>query len=824
MKPQLIKSDIKLTIGMLVSNHIQYIRKAMEALKPLLEAVPSELVVIDTKGEETDGSIDIVREYTDKIYRFTWCNDFAAARNFCLEHASGEWFLYQDDDEWFDNVQEFIDFFQSGECEKYYSGFYYTRDYHASGGFSMGIAGRMIRRTVNTRFVGKVHETFNEVFAPNKQFECFTHHMGYAFVADEDKKRHQDRNISILKEELKEYGYTPRLCAQMTQELMYRDATLAQGFTFAESSIRELEKKRELVDSCAQWILVSTVRFFSRQGNYEELRKQAEKIRKGYALSQMAELAISAVVARKAGEQGDMDTLIENTERYLSSWDWLKANKEEALLQTQMDFPRYYSETYYFSLLHAAAIAENHKQNYVKAEEYWKRIPWDREGFDGSGYYADMQITYEGMKKARQSEETQGMTLQKEAGGKNMNKQQITEIYALLNTIAEALAYLNEQEDELVRSDVTAGRAQLTDFIEREAHMPIREWIDADLLSDADWLQEMYRVMDEIEYPMVIRNKYDKEFMLLIKYMRASKEETLLAFMKKKLQETKTKDPQVYQVFAEYFNRFPFWGSFHPDEGDYTAFELRARVLKRRSFEFLWLYKRMEDYLSKRTLTAILSNWAILDMNNALAVKSIFMDYYEPDIFPDNTGDVLVDVGAYIGDSILNYVKMYGENYKKIYAYEISEKTCRILLDNTKELANVIIKQKGLGSKAGHMAMVANSNASANMVGEAEETAGQNDQLVEIVALDEDITEDNVTFIKMDIEGAEEGAIRGCERIIKEQHPKLAICTYHGYDDIWRLPTLIDEIYPGYQFYMRHNGGNLIPTEFVLLCKDGKNI
>ncbi len=30
---------------------------------------------------------------------------------------------------------------------------------------------------------------------------------------------------------------------------------------------------------------------------------------------------------------------------------------------------------------------------------------------------------------------------------------------------------------------------------------------------------------------------------------------------------------------------------------------------------------------------------------------------------------------------------------------------------------------------------------------------------------------------------------------------------------------MIDEMYPGYQFYLRHYGGNLIPTEFVLLCK-----
>ena len=139
-----IISDIKLTIGILVSNRKQHIRNTMEALQPLLKAIPSELIVVDTKGADSDGSIDIVREYTDKIYPFVWCNDFAAARNVCLEHARGEWFLFQDDDEIFDDVSELIEFFKSGEYKNYGSGYYYVRNYFANGSYSMGILGRMV--------------------------------------------------------------------------------------------------------------------------------------------------------------------------------------------------------------------------------------------------------------------------------------------------------------------------------------------------------------------------------------------------------------------------------------------------------------------------------------------------------------------------------------------------------------------------------------------------------------------------------------------------------------------------------------------------------
>lgn len=356
--PPLVRSEIKLTIGMLVSNHVEYIRNCMEALKPLLEAVPSELVVIDTKGADGDGSIAIVREYTDRIYPFTWCNDFSAARNFCLSHARGEWFLYQDDDEWFDDVQEFIDFFTSGECEEYHSGFYYTKDYDAFGGSSMGIAGRMIRRTENTHFVGRVHETFNEVYAPNKLFSCFTHHMGYKFATEESRKKHQERNLSILREEWKECGYTPRICAQMVQEYLYVEETAEEGYRFAKECAEQLVKQGQIGESCSQWILTSLVRHFARLGDYEKMCIETDRVRAEYPLSQMAELVVAAVVVREATKHNDFSRILKFSEEYIKNWNWLQAHPEETLLQTQMDFPRYYSDIYYEEIVRVKTEAQ----------------------------------------------------------------------------------------------------------------------------------------------------------------------------------------------------------------------------------------------------------------------------------------------------------------------------------------------------------------------------------------------------------------------------------------------------------------------------------
>ena len=80
---------------------------------------------------------------------------------------------------------------------------------------------------------------------------------------------------------------------------------------------------------------------------------------------------------------------------------------------------------------------------------------------------------------------------------------------------------------------------------------------------------------------------------------------------------------------------------------------------------------------------------------------------------------------------------------------------------------------------------------------------GAGSDSVRIISLDEDIRE-KITFLKMDVEGFEIPALLGAKRHIREDFPKLAICTYHIISDMWEIPRLIDTIRPGYRFFLRH--------------------
>lgn len=390
----------KLSIGVLVSNNIETIERCMKSLRPLADAVNGELIVVDTKGKDTDGSFEIAKKYADKTAFFEWCGDFAAARNACLDLAEGEWFLFVDDDEWFDDTTELVEFFRSGECDKYNYGLYHVKNYTSENQYSMAVVGRLIRRTPTTRFVGKVHEHFNEVKEPYKQFSLVANHTGYLYRNEKEKKEHQNRNLSILKEELKTKGYTPHICSRMVQELLHVESTREEGYRFCMESLEILAKDREKIkDSDTQWLLVASARYYSMTGKQKELAERICRLREQYELSQMARLFLAVLQTGAAMEQSNLTVIEAEVEEFLNAWDWLAEHPEDAILQNQLDFGMYFNESTYFRMLHIGAMCANALRKYTQANAYWKRFPWKRNDFDKSIYQQDMKETLEGLKK-----------------------------------------------------------------------------------------------------------------------------------------------------------------------------------------------------------------------------------------------------------------------------------------------------------------------------------------------------------------------------------------------------------------------------------------
>lgn len=213
-----MKKETVLTISLLTAGKRPELIKCLESLQPLIQTIPSELIIVDT-GCDKDNR-QLIERYATQVVDFTWCNDFSKARNAGLEKASGEWFLYMDDDEWFEDVSELICFFKTGEYKKYGYAMYIQRNYDDRQGSTYEDApvGRMIRLEPGVRFIYSIHECFNKGVGKTKYLQCYVHHYGYVYDNQEDKLSHARRNIVPL---LKEHKMNPtnlRHVLHLTQE------------------------------------------------------------------------------------------------------------------------------------------------------------------------------------------------------------------------------------------------------------------------------------------------------------------------------------------------------------------------------------------------------------------------------------------------------------------------------------------------------------------------------------------------------------------------------------------------------------------------------
>ncbi len=191
-----------LTIGMIVKNETENLARCLDSLAPLLSSMDAELIIVDTGSD--DNTIEIAKRYTDDVRHFEWCKDFAAARNKSLENAKGEWFMFLDADEWFEDCDDIINFFKSGEYKKYNAATYIQRNYtkfNQTDLFYDYNACRMVKRLPQTKFVGIIHEMLNPIDTPVKHLKSFVHHYGYA-GADNNDYQKKKRNIELLTKKL----------------------------------------------------------------------------------------------------------------------------------------------------------------------------------------------------------------------------------------------------------------------------------------------------------------------------------------------------------------------------------------------------------------------------------------------------------------------------------------------------------------------------------------------------------------------------------------------------------------------------------------------
>lgn len=172
----------------------------------------------------------------------------------------------------------------------------------------------------------------------------------------------------------------------------------------------------------------------------------------------------------------------------------------------------------------------------------------------------------------------------------------------------------------------------------------------------------------------------------------------------------------------------------------------------------------------------------------------------------DGGKETFVDAGVYDLGSTLGFMKWCDGNYNRVFAFEPDEENYRRCEDRCASLEKVSLFHSGLCDRCGNIGFVSGLGGSSCI--ENKERGTYADSEIKVVDLDSVAKGEEISFIKMDIEGAEEQALLGAKRIIAEQKPKLAICVYHKPEDIIELPALVLAMRPDYKLAFRHYSVN----------------
>lgn len=224
--------------------------------------------------------------------------------------------------------------------------------------------------------------------------------------------------------------------------------------------------------------------------------------------------------------------------------------------------------------------------------------------------------------------------------------------------------------------------------------------------------------------------------------------------------------------------------------------------------QYVKLSEMLADEQSRATLNSIIAYRLTL---NPLYLRDM-VDWNLYGALSFGEAEVYVDGGTYNGDSIQLFAEHVRDRYRKVFAFEPDKKTFKVLSARFGSNPRVRLCNAGLYSRSGGLGFTADSSRAAKIDPNSRLT-------IDVVSLDDTIQE-KVTFIKMNIEGAEVEALKGGRALIGKYAPKLAISGYHRPTDLWKLPQLILELNGAYNLFLRQQDGGIIESVIYAVRPD----
>ena len=246
-----------------------------------------------------------------------------------------------------------------------------------------------------------------------------------------------------------------------------------------------------------------------------------------------------------------------------------------------------------------------------------------------------------------------------------------------------------------------------------------------------------------------------------------------------------------------------------------------AAWIKKYERELQTVYERLADAVSRETFASVLNYKLSGKLSYLQACTTNRADDMRT-IFSFGGEETYLDLGAYNGDTVQEFLQLTRGRYKKIVALEPDPKNFKKLTDFVRqnELKHITCLQAGVWNDCGSLELTGNGGRQstfweADRSGFATQPLSQTGsmkkkvkkQQVNVVSVDAVLGNDHADYMKFDVEGVEKEALEGAAgHLVPDGNgalPKLLVAAYHHDEDIFALPLLLWKLQPEYKIYLR---------------------
>lgn len=235
------------------------------------------------------------------------------------------------------------------------------------------------------------------------------------------------------------------------------------------------------------------------------------------------------------------------------------------------------------------------------------------------------------------------------------------------------------------------------------------------------------------------------------------------------------------------------------DEVPFHSFDLPTRTLANAE-EIRRLANMLGDDESQRVLLAALRQRLCSEFDDRAPAAD---QYFPGDLVRLRNDEVMVDGGAFDGDTLATFLARTQHAFSEYHAFEPDP----INLGRLRELTTAL---PAASHRRIHIYPIALHDREAKL-----SFASHGAQTSQVTAsgegrvlgrpLDFVLEGRCVTFLKLDVEGAELTALNGAKQLLRRHRPLVAACVYHGATDLWEIPLLLQDWLPESRLFLRQH-------------------